>query len=195
MIKMGPETKKRAQELQSNDDEDDNIAPYKKKRTKKEKEQDNLWSFSKNEIDWLTAILEQNDQVARDYYLNTALAANYPVFFHEWKRTYSLIKDSPLFSWLEDLMKGYNNANMNLDPEIEGKQYERRMTMQVQKREKEMITSMDTPTVPGLDSSQKARLSSLEVDNIREFWNNDVKNRPAQEVHQLFRKMFKDMKN
>ena len=50
-------------------------------------------------------------------------------------------------------MKGYNNTNMNLDPEIEGKQYERRMTVQVQKREKEMITSMDTPTVPGLDSS------------------------------------------
>lgn len=34
----------------------------------------------------------------------------------------------------------------------------------------------------------------MEVDNIREFWNNDIKNKPAAEVHQLFRKMFKDMK-
>ena len=34
----------------------------------------------------------------------------------------------------------------------------------------------------------------MEVDNIRDFWNNDVKNKPAGEVHQLFRKMFKDMK-
>lgn len=35
----------------------------------------------------------------------------------------------------------------------------------------------------------------MEVDNIREFWNNDIKNKPAGEVHQIFRRMFKDMKH
>ena len=34
----------------------------------------------------------------------------------------------------------------------------------------------------------------MEVDNIREFRNNDIKNKPAADVHQLFRRMFKDMK-
>lgn len=42
--------------------------------------------------------------------------------------------------------------------------------------------------------TKSARLSSMEVDNIREFWNNDIKNKPAADVHQLFRRMFKDMK-
>ena len=35
----------------------------------------------------------------------------------------------------------------------------------------------------------------MEIENIREFWNNDVKNKPAQEVHLVFHRMFKDMKN
>ena len=35
----------------------------------------------------------------------------------------------------------------------------------------------------------------MEVDNIREFWNSEVKNKPAQEVHIVFRRMFKDMKS
>ena len=41
---------------------------------------------------------------------------------------------------------------------------------------------------------KSAKLSSMEVDNIREFWDSDIKNKPAAEVHQIFRRMFKDMK-
>ena len=33
------------------------------------------------------------------------------------------------------------------------------------------------------------------MDNIREFYNRDIKNKPAQDVHLIFRKMFKDMKH
>ena len=33
------------------------------------------------------------------------------------------------------------------------------------------------------------------MENIREFWTKDVKNKPAQDVHQVFRRMFKDMRN
>ena len=42
---------------------------------------------------------------------------------------------------------------------------------------------------------RNTRLTEYEVENIREFWNNDVKNKPAQDVHQIFRRMFKDMRN
>ena len=45
------------------------------------------------------------------------------------------------------------------------------------------------------DAKRNARLTSIEVDNIREFFNKDIKNKPALEVHQIFRRMFKDMKN
>lgn len=38
-------------------------------------------------------------------------------------------------------------------------------------------------------------MTALEVENIREFWTKDVKNKPAQDVHQVFRRMFKDMRN
>ena len=45
-----------------------------------------------------------------------------------------------------------------------------------------------------VQARKSARLSSEEVDNIREFWDSDIKNKPAAEVHQIFRRMFKDMK-
>lgn len=58
-------------------------------------------------------------------------------------------------------------------------------------------TDPETPADGGdkAPAEQSAKLTSLEVDNIREFYNRDLKNKPAQEVHQIFRKMFKDMKN
>ena len=45
------------------------------------------------------------------------------------------------------------------------------------------------------DTVRNTRLTALEVENIREFWNNDIKNKPATDVHQIFRRMFKDMRN
>jgi hypothetical protein len=41
----------------------------------------------------------------------------------------------------------------------------------------------------------KTSLTPVEVANITDFYNREVKNKPAQEVHLVFRKMFKDMKN
>jgi len=59
------------------------------------------------------------------------MAVEFPVSFEDWKRTYPMVKDNPLFNWVEPLMLGFSEENMNLDPEIEGRQYERRMTVQV----------------------------------------------------------------
>ena len=35
----------------------------------------------------------------------------------------------------------------------------------------------------------------MEVNNIQDFYDREIKNKPAQEVHTVFRRMFKDMKN
>jgi hypothetical protein len=39
------------------------------------------------------------------------------------------------------------------------------------------------------------RLSPLEVENVREFWSNAIKGKPAPEVNAVFRRMFKDMRH
>ena len=38
-------------------------------------------------------------------------------------------------------------------------------------------------------------LTSVEVENIKEFFDTDIKNRPATQVLKVFNKMFKDIKN
>jgi len=61
--------------------------------------------------------------------------------------------------------------------------------------EQQQPCAVVTAAINAEKSSHNARLTSMEVDNIREFWNNDIKNKPAGEVHQIFRRMFKDMKH
>ena len=39
------------------------------------------------------------------------------------------------------------------------------------------------------------RLSPLEVENVREFWTNAIKGKPAPEVNAVFRRMFKDLRH
>ena len=45
------------------------------------------------------------------------------------------------------------------------------------------------------DDGEETKLSEEEVANLTEFFNNDIKNKPAKDVMKVFSKMFKDFKN
>ena len=116
--------------------------------------------------------------------------------FEDWKRTYAEVKGLPLFSWVPAIVEGLKEDNMNLEVENEGRSYERRLTVQHNERMRMQVSvAGSSEDAGGEESKRNAKLTTIEVDNIREFFNNEIKNKPAQEVHALFRKMFKDMKN
>ena len=100
----------------------------------------------------------------------------------------------PLFNWIPQIVGGLKEENMNLEPENEDKNYARRLTLQSQDKQKALIAAA-VENMDNEEAKQNARLTSLEVDNIKEFHTNEIKNKPAQEVHQVFRRMFKDMKS
>lgn len=104
------------------------------------------------------------------------------------------MKTHQLFNWVPFVFESLNTHFMNLDAENEGKNYERRLTVQHNEMTKlKLAAENETPVEDGSETS--AKLTSLEVDNIREFYDRDLKNKPAQEAHQIFRRMFKDVKN
>ena len=93
---------------------------------------------------------------------------------------YVLVKRLPLFAWLPEIVRGFKQENMNIDKDGDAALSSKLALVQDERN--------------ALDGDD-AGLSSVEVDNIKEFFNADIKNRPANSVLKVFNRMFKDLKN
>ena len=98
----------------------------------------------------------------------------------EFKEVYVLVKNLSLFSWIPDIVRGFNQDNMNIDKDEDPALSSRLTSIQEDRNRIDV---------------EEAGLSSAEVDNIKEFFNADIKNRPANSVLKVFNRMFKDIKN
>jgi hypothetical protein len=77
------------------------------------------------------------EQDVRDYFLSTSFSIQVPISFDDYALSYKVVKNSKLFGWIPQILgSSYSCVNMNLEPENEGKNYERRMTIQVADRQK-----------------------------------------------------------
>jgi len=98
-----------------------------------------------------------------------------------------------LFAWVPTLVSGLKEENMNLDPDLDDHNVDKQNTsLPASERQKLLVHGID---VTNADVTANTRLTVLEVENIREFWDNDIKNKPALEVHKIFKRMFKDVRN
>lgn len=78
---------------------------------------------------WLARISNLSEKHGREFFLNTGLAPNIPITFEDFSRLYPKIKHMQLFSWIPNIVAGFKEENMNLEPENEVKGYERRLTI------------------------------------------------------------------
>lgn len=79
---------------------------------------------------WLARISNLGEKHFREFFLVTGLAPNIPITFEEYRRLYPKIKHMSLFSWINTIVSGFKEENMNLEPENEVKGYERRLSVQ-----------------------------------------------------------------
>ena len=93
---------------------------------------------------------------------------------------YQNVKDNPLFNWIPEIVHGFAQENMNID-----KDDNRALTNK--------LTQISEDK--GKIDAEEEGLSSAEVDSIKEFFDSDIKNRPAAQVLKVFNKMFKDIKS
>ena len=52
-----------------------------------------------------------------------------PITIDDFRRFYPKIKTMQLFNWIQNIVSGFKEENMNLEPENEVKGYERRLTV------------------------------------------------------------------
>ena len=98
----------------------------------------------------------------------------------EFLEIYQLVKDNPLFNWIPEIVSGFVQENMNIDKD-DNRALTSRLTQLSEDRSK-------------IDAEEEG-LSAAEVESIKEFFDNDIKNRPAALVLKVFNKMFKDIKS
>ncbi len=75
-----------------------------------------------------------DEKIAREFFLVTSYTAQFPVTKTNFRSAWAKVKHLDLFNWLPNLILGYLEKNLNLEPENEVKGYERRLS--VQSREK-----------------------------------------------------------
>ena len=75
--------------------------------------------------------------------------------------------------------------HINIDQKAEP-QLQSRLTRVIEDKQKKDLVQVD--------GDEEVKLTESELQNVTEFFTNDIKNKPAADVHQLFRRMFKDMK-
>ena len=153
--------------------------------------------FNRQNLQVLASLVQYPIHRVKEVYVSAAYNPQHPITFDEFRLAYPSLRNIKLFTWVPQIFESLNTEFMNLDAENEGKSYERRLTVQQVEMQKLKLsqTGHETPEEGNDESHKEAKLTSLEVENIREFYNRDLKNRPAQEVHQIFRRMFRDMKN
>ena len=150
--------------------------------------------FTRSDLQIVAQLISIPPPKVKELYVLAAYNPQYPVTFREFSMIYKQVKNHELFTWIPSIFESLNTHFMNLNAENEGKNYERRLTAQQNDITKIKLSGGEQTPEDG-ETDKSAKLTSLEVDNIREFYNRDLKNKPAQEVHQIFRRMFKDVKN
>lgn len=87
-----------------------------------------------------------------------------------------------MFSWLFVMFRGYENKNLNFDDKPSANIDSRRLSVTTVERQKAVIENNTT-------------LSSEELTLIQEFYDREIKSRPAKYVHIVFSRMFRQMSN
>ena len=158
--------------------------------------------FLEQDLRWLCKMLQVPGKQVREYYASTSFSPNFPVTFENWKSTYSAAKHSPLLTWMPTVVQGLKEENMNLEPDNRAATDSKDLTDQRQPKDsgRQKLTEPASAAKGGSDDEPferrgSSRFTQAELDNIREFWTGQVKNKPAQEVHRVFQRMFRGMKN
>ena len=107
------------------------------------------------DLKWLCNVLQLENQSVHDYYVSSSYSHNFPICYDDWKRTYHLVKDNPLFSWVPTVVHGFREENMNLEQENEDKKYERTLTMITDERTKTQLAG--SANADGPDDESKSR--------------------------------------
>lgn len=64
-----------------------------------------------------------------------------PITYDDFKKSYPKVKSMHLFTWINNLISGFQPKDMNLDPENEVKGYERRLSVQQRERQNAALSS------------------------------------------------------
>lgn len=91
-----------------------------------------------------------------------------------------------LFTWIPKIVDGLSLKHINMDQDSKP-QLQSRLTRIIEDKTKQDVTKGD--------GEDETKLSEIEVQYVLEFFNNDIKNKPAKDVMKVFNKMFKDFKN
>jgi len=112
----------------------------------------------------------------------------------DWKLSYNQIKESPMFTWVPSVVDGLKEDNMNLDPLTADIDNKKTVSLNSTDRTKLVVEEVSDNEDNNIEKRNDC-LTTLEIENIRTFWTNEIKNRPAQDVNLIFKRMFKDMKS
>ena len=84
--------------------------------------------------------------------------------------------------------------NMNLDPLTADIDNKKTVSLNATDKTKLVVEEVSDNEDDKVEK-RKDCLTNEEIENIRTFWTNEIKNKPAQDVNLIFKRMFKDMKS
>ena len=99
-----------------------------------------------------------------------------------------------MFTWVPSVVDGLKEDNMNLDPLTADIDNKKTVSLNSTDRTKLVVEEVSDNEDNNIEKRNDC-LTTLEIENIRTFWTNEIKNRPAQDVNLIFKRMFKDMKS
>lgn len=105
-----------------------------------------------------------------------------PLDMKAFLANFSFMKDLEIFQWLYNIFRGYENKHLNFDETPVANQDERRLTVATVDRQKSVIQA-------------NTSLINEDLTLIQEFYDREIKTRPAKYVHVVFSRMFRCMPN
>ena len=108
------------------------------------------------------------------------------IFRTDFLDAWPFIQKQALFTWIPEIVNGLDLKHINIDQKAEP-QLQSRLTRVIEDKQKKDLVQVD--------GDEEVKLTESELQNVTEFFTNDIKNKPAKDVMKVFSKMFKDLKN
>lgn len=121
-------------------------------------------------------LINQNEQLVHSFYAKTEFDPRLPIRKDDFVSVFKKVQSLPLFTWVPKLIDGYRRDYMNMD-EGRSVDFTKRLTMIQHERSR--------------TETEKLGFSSMEHENMQEFYNKDIK-RSALSTIEF---MFKDISN
>ena len=143
--------------------------------------------FRRDDLEWMGSFSTSNVQnQLKQFYLKTKFDHQFVISRSDFFEVYPFVKELEIFTWIPEIVSGLKMKHINTDIDMTPPPLQSRLTRVIEDRAKKDLTQ---------SVGEDTKLSEEEVANLTEFFNNDIKNKPAKEVMKVFTKMFKDFKN